>query len=190
LALWPLWALAAFQSPDLLTIGGTPWPSDQLVARPLSKHRAAQTEDKQIYTPNIHALCEIRTLDPSVRASEDSSCLRPFGYCDRHMSMYTDQKCCLLSYNAVYCVEIKPKFWRYVFPPFSESKNKPTNRPGYSRFKHSLMPYFYMTHSSTLKMTAICFSETSVEFLWAIRRYIAEDRKLLYEEINFRVNCE
>jgi hypothetical protein len=29
----PLWALAAFQSPDLFTIGRTPWMSDQLVAR-------------------------------------------------------------------------------------------------------------------------------------------------------------
>jgi hypothetical protein len=31
------------------------------------------------YTPNIHALSGIRTNDPSVRASEDSSCLRPRG---------------------------------------------------------------------------------------------------------------
>jgi hypothetical protein len=36
-----------------------------------------------IHTPNIHALSGIRTHDPSVRASEDSSCLRPCGYCDR-----------------------------------------------------------------------------------------------------------
>jgi hypothetical protein len=35
------------------------------------------------HTPNIHALRGIPTHDPSVRASEDSSCLRPRGYCDR-----------------------------------------------------------------------------------------------------------
>jgi hypothetical protein len=42
-----------------------------------------QTHNKCIHTPNIHALSGIRTRDPSVRASEDSSCLRQRGYCDR-----------------------------------------------------------------------------------------------------------
>jgi hypothetical protein len=32
---------------------------------------------------DIHALSGIRTHDPSVRAGEDSSCLRPRGHCDR-----------------------------------------------------------------------------------------------------------
>jgi hypothetical protein len=32
---------------------------------------------------NINALSGIRTHDPSVRASEDSSCLRPRGHCQR-----------------------------------------------------------------------------------------------------------
>jgi hypothetical protein len=32
---------------------------------------------------NIHTLSGIRTHDPSVRANEDSSCLRPRGHCDR-----------------------------------------------------------------------------------------------------------
>jgi hypothetical protein len=41
MALQPLWALAAFESPDIFTIGRTPWTSDQLVARPLTKHRTA-----------------------------------------------------------------------------------------------------------------------------------------------------
>jgi hypothetical protein len=40
-------------------------------------------QNKHIRTPNIHALSRIRTHDPSVRASEDSSCLRPLGYCGR-----------------------------------------------------------------------------------------------------------
>jgi hypothetical protein len=35
------------------------------------------------YTPNIHALIGIRTHDPSVQASEDSSFLRLRGHCDR-----------------------------------------------------------------------------------------------------------
>jgi hypothetical protein len=57
--------------------------SDQLVTRPLPKHRTTQTQNKRIHTPNIHALSGIPAHDPSVRASEDSSCLRPRGHCDR-----------------------------------------------------------------------------------------------------------
>jgi hypothetical protein len=72
-----------FQFHDHFTDGRTPWTSDQLVARPLPKHRTTQTQNKHIHTPNIHALCWIRTHDPSFRANEDSSCLRPLGYCDR-----------------------------------------------------------------------------------------------------------
>jgi hypothetical protein len=83
MALLTLWALASFRFPDLFTIGRTLWTSNQLVARPLPKHRASQTQNKHIYTPNIHARSEIRTHDHSVRATEDSSCLRPLGYRDR-----------------------------------------------------------------------------------------------------------
>jgi hypothetical protein len=38
--------------------------SDQLVARPLPKHRRTQTQNKCIHTPNIHALSWIQTHDP------------------------------------------------------------------------------------------------------------------------------
>jgi hypothetical protein len=37
---------------------------------------------------DIHALSRIRTHDPSVRASEDSSCLRPRGHCNRQVYNY------------------------------------------------------------------------------------------------------
>jgi hypothetical protein len=74
LALQPPWALAsAFQFHDHFTDSRTPWTSDQLVARPLPKHRTTQTQNKHIHTPNIHALCGIRTYDPGFRASEDHS---------------------------------------------------------------------------------------------------------------------
>jgi hypothetical protein len=92
LALQPLWALPSFQSPDLFTIGGIPWTSDQLIIRPLPKHRTVQTQIKHIYTPNIHALSGIRTHDHSVRTSEESSCLRPLRYSDRHWYTYVFQK--------------------------------------------------------------------------------------------------
>jgi hypothetical protein len=83
MALQLLWALAAFQFPDLFTGGRTHWTSDQLVARHLPKHRTAQAQNKQIYTLNVHDLSVTRTHDHSFRASEDSSCLRPLGYPDQ-----------------------------------------------------------------------------------------------------------
>jgi hypothetical protein len=44
-------------------------------------------QKKRIHTPNIHAVSGIRTHHHSVRASEDSSCLRPLSYRDRSTSM-------------------------------------------------------------------------------------------------------
>jgi hypothetical protein len=44
------------------------------------------SQDRCLYTgqhTDTHALSGIRTHDPSVRASEDSSCLRPHRYCGR-----------------------------------------------------------------------------------------------------------
>jgi hypothetical protein len=79
---WPL----MFQFHDHFTDSRTPWTSDQLVARPLPKHRTTQTQNKHIHIPNIHALIGIRTHDPGFRASEDSACLRPFNYRDRQLN--------------------------------------------------------------------------------------------------------
>jgi hypothetical protein len=70
MALEPLWALDAFQSPDLFTIRRTPWTSDQLIARPLSKHRTAQTQNKA-------------TIPTSERGKTIHALLRPLGYGDR-----------------------------------------------------------------------------------------------------------
>jgi hypothetical protein len=56
--------------------------SDLPVARPLPKHRITETQIKRIHSPNIQAFSGIRTHDPSVRASEDRSYVRPRGYCD------------------------------------------------------------------------------------------------------------
>jgi hypothetical protein len=62
-------------------VGRTPWTGDQLVARPLPVHRKTHTTQ----TLNIHALSGIGTHGPGVRASEDSSCLRPLSYRDRRV---------------------------------------------------------------------------------------------------------
>jgi hypothetical protein len=65
------------------TDGRIPWTSDQTIARSLTKQRTTETQSTRIYTPNVHTSNGIRTHDPSVRVSKDSSYLRPRGYCDR-----------------------------------------------------------------------------------------------------------
>jgi hypothetical protein len=96
----PNWALASMKLSVSLrfrrswTVSRTPWAGDQLFARPLPvhKHRKMHTHTHtHTETTNIHTLSGIRTHDPSFRASEDSSCLRPLDYYDRHYS-YTDPK--------------------------------------------------------------------------------------------------
>jgi hypothetical protein len=72
---WPL-----FQFLNLYTVGRTPWTGDQRVARPLPTQITTQTPIKRT---DIHASSEIRTYDPSARAGEDGSYLRPRGHCDR-----------------------------------------------------------------------------------------------------------
>jgi hypothetical protein len=73
-------AVSSFFHYDYFTDGRAAWTSDQLVARPIPKHRTAQTHNKHLQTPNIHALCGIQTHDPSFRASEDSRYLRQLSY--------------------------------------------------------------------------------------------------------------
>jgi peptide methionine sulfoxide reductase MsrA len=74
-----------------------PWPLFQLLdpihTRKDSLDRGSAHRKASTYTQNntnterthtdIHDLSEIQTHDPSVRASEDSSCLRLRGHCDR-----------------------------------------------------------------------------------------------------------
>jgi hypothetical protein len=81
--------LCLFSFMIIFTDGRTPWKSDQLVARPVPKHRATQTQNKHIHTLNIHDLCGNRTHDLCFRASEDSACPRPLGYRDRHNLHFT-----------------------------------------------------------------------------------------------------
>jgi hypothetical protein len=45
--------------------------------------RAYSGSIKKVHNTEIHALSRIRTHEPSVRTSKDSSCLRPRGHCDR-----------------------------------------------------------------------------------------------------------
>jgi hypothetical protein len=61
--------------------GKSPWTSDQPVVRHLPKHRQHRHRETHIH---VHPCPKWdRTHEYSVRASEDSSCLRPLGYRDR-----------------------------------------------------------------------------------------------------------
>jgi hypothetical protein len=84
------WALTAFSVSWSYTqpVGLIGWGIS------LSQGRYQHTEQHKhrinAHNTNIHALGGIRTHDPSVRASEDSSCLRPRGHCDRrYIYIYT-----------------------------------------------------------------------------------------------------
>jgi hypothetical protein len=50
----PLWSIGMIsQIHYYFTDGRTPWTGDQLVTRPLPKHRTTQTQNKHIHTPKI-----------------------------------------------------------------------------------------------------------------------------------------
>jgi hypothetical protein len=51
--------------------------------RKASTYTQNNTNRINAHNTDIRALSGIRTYDPSVRASEDSSCLRPCGHCDQ-----------------------------------------------------------------------------------------------------------
>jgi hypothetical protein len=64
----------------LHTVGRAPWTGDQPVTRPQATHRI------NAHHTDIHALSGIRNKDPRARASEDSLCFSPRGYCDWHFT--------------------------------------------------------------------------------------------------------
>jgi hypothetical protein len=47
---------------------------------------------------------------------------------------------------------------------------------GSALFSACFMLPFCLTYSSTLKMVAICSSETLIDFRWTMRRFIPEER--------------
>jgi hypothetical protein len=75
------WPLIQFRNKFSRTVGRLRRVSSS--SQGLYLNRGQYKQNKRIHTPNIHALSGIRTHDTSVRASEESSCLRPRGYCDR-----------------------------------------------------------------------------------------------------------
>jgi hypothetical protein len=64
----------------------------ELLGRLISPSQGRYLHTEQHTHTNIHSLSGIRTHDPCVRASEESSCLRPRGPCDRLLQTPTKQK--------------------------------------------------------------------------------------------------
>jgi hypothetical protein len=93
LALQPLcWVLVAFsiswfytQSAELLGRGIS-------LSQGLYLHTGQRKHRINAQNADINALNAIRTHDPSVQESEDSSCFRPRGHCDRHRGLQADCK--------------------------------------------------------------------------------------------------
>jgi hypothetical protein len=78
---------------------------------------------------------------------------------------------CLLGYNGVQSVESHPTFRRNIPPPSSGSKNKPSKKAVWSRYK----ALSCLAYSSTMKMEEAYFSETSDDFQRTTLHYIAEN---------------
>jgi hypothetical protein len=74
---WPLGRF--FSCLILYTVDRTPWMGDQPVAMPLPTHRPTQSQNK--HTEIFMPLSGILAHNPSVRASEDGSCLRTRSHC-------------------------------------------------------------------------------------------------------------
>jgi hypothetical protein len=98
-------------SRSFYTDGRTPWTRDQPVARPPLIHRTTQTQ-KNAQTYEHPCLSRIRTYDHGIRASEDSSCLRPLGYRDR---LWISHKAFKEYYEYV---GVLKSLWLFLFPIF------------------------------------------------------------------------
>jgi hypothetical protein len=62
-----------------------PWLLFQF-PKPIHNRGISSSQGRYLHT-DTRALSGIRTHDPSVLASEDSSCLKPRSHCDRQASM-------------------------------------------------------------------------------------------------------
>jgi hypothetical protein len=69
---------------QLLDLGQSVGLLERVISSSQGLYLYTNTEKRTHNTNTIHSLIGIRTHGPNVRASEDSSCLRPLGYRDRH----------------------------------------------------------------------------------------------------------
>jgi hypothetical protein len=116
---------------------------------------------------------EFRTSNLS--SDENVRCIFGNGMISEDRDHY--EKHYLLGSNAVESVENQPTFRRDLSPPSSGSKNKLSSKPELC-FQPAFTLVSCSADSLTLKMKAICPSETSIDFQRNPRRYIPEDSTL------------
>jgi hypothetical protein len=80
---WPL-----FQFFNVYAVGRIPWTGES-TSRKAAAYTRNNVHTEYTHT-NIHALSEIRTHDPSVRAGKDGSFLRPSGHRDNWQQSIPD----------------------------------------------------------------------------------------------------
>jgi hypothetical protein len=68
-----------------------------------------------------------------------------------------------------------PMFLRNILPPSSGLKSGSSKKPAEAELIASFYLFFWLSYSSTLKVEAIYFSETQVNFCQTIWLYNAED---------------
>jgi hypothetical protein len=83
-------------------------------------------------------------------------------------------------------VESQPTFCRNMSTPSSGSKNKTNNEILLTTWFHA---GFSSAYSSTLKMEATYYSETSVDFQRTAQRYITQDRTLIIHSVRQEFAC-
>jgi hypothetical protein len=75
-------------------------------------------------------------------------------------------------------IKSQPTFRRNISPPSSGSKNKPSKKPAWKLVASTTTLVSCSPYSLTLKMEAICSSETLVDFQQTTFHYIPEDNTL------------
>jgi hypothetical protein len=125
---------------------------------------------------DILALNGIWTHDPSVRACEDSSCLRQRSHCDRlppyYVQIFTSATCSQTPFLIyvrfpVLIAVVMKSYIVWDIRPRSSDLTVPTA---------CFTLVSYSGYSSTLKREATCSSETLGDFHHTTWRYISEDK--------------
>jgi hypothetical protein len=101
-------ASAAFQVPNLYTVGRTSWTGDQPVERPLPIHRTTQTQNKRTQTCMPRVGFELMT--PVFERAKTVHAL--------------DCVDTAIGYSSVWSRKIQPTFRRKMYPTSSWSKSK------------------------------------------------------------------
>jgi hypothetical protein len=170
------------------------------------------------YNTGIHALSGIRTHDPSIRASEESLCLKPRGYCDRQLLHIHENVSLLVSHNIPFDINQwkrliqtsmkencgfvktsvpvkKNRYWIINTFPFQHSKRKLFSRVTSRKNGINIAVYIYVLRYVLHKLYEIHSNSHSRSFLtnWNVTFCstwcILFDRRLCHCSLPFQLKC-